>query len=151
MGVHPYIVMSNSPQALASNDTGAAETSTGFSYPVVFPPEENTGSSNNIGFPPTTDQMSSSVPEGGLVPLSSYSYNNSQGYYYNIPTNVTAGSDHGISNHNTAIVAPLCPTVDTSLPLESKTPAEYALSILFRQFSKVAEKKLFIIMSHSVV
>jgi hypothetical protein len=154
MGVHPYAVL-NSSQALAANDT-SAETSTGLSYPVVFSPEENAGDLNNTVFPPTTGQLSSSASEGdGLSPYSSQFNSNGQGYYYNVPTNVAAGSDHGTSN---AIVAPLCPTVDnivvdnrTSMPLEPKTPAEYALSILFRQFAKVAEKKLSIIMNHSVV
>jgi hypothetical protein len=154
MGVHPYAATLNSSQTLAANDTSAAETSTGLSYPVVFSPEENAGSLNNTVFPPTTDPLSPSASESGFTPgLSPYSQFNSNGQgYNNVPA---AGSDH---NHNTAIVAPLCPTVDntvvdnrTSLPLEPKTPAEYALSILFRQFAKVAEKKLSIIMNHSVV
>ncbi|CAG8614056.1 3687_t:CDS:10, partial [Funneliformis caledonium] len=155
----PAQLLFKNPPSLASNDTSAAETSTSFGFPVVFPPEECTGNSNNIGFPPATDQMSSSVSEGGLTlpPYSSTINVNGQGYYYNIPANAAVGSDHGTSKDNTVIVVPMCPIVDntivdnhTSLPLESKTPAEYALSILFRQFAKVAEKKLSIIMNHSV-
>ena len=44
MGVHPLL---NSSQSLAANDTSAAETSTGLSYPVILSPEESAGSLNN--------------------------------------------------------------------------------------------------------
>jgi hypothetical protein len=159
MGVHPLL---NSSQSLAANDTSATETSTGLSYPVVLSPEESASSLNNTVFSPTTDQLSPSVSENELVPGFSHSspFNNSNGpgYYYNGSANVAASLDHDTSNHTTSIVMPSRPTADnivadnrTSLPLEPKTPAEYALNILFRQFAKVAEKKLYIIMNHSVV
>src|SRR4051794_32925809 len=103
MGVHPYAAMLNSSQALAANDTSAAETSTVLGYPVVLSPEENAGSLNNVVFPPTTDQLSPPASESGFVPgLSPYSsqFNSSgQGYYNNVPANVVTGSDHGTYNH----------------------------------------------------
>ncbi|PKK71853.1 hypothetical protein RhiirC2_743771 [Rhizophagus irregularis] len=155
MGVHPLL---NSSQSLVANDTSATETSTGLSYPVVLSPEESAGNLNNT---PATDRLSPSTSESELVPGLSHSspINNSNGpgYYYNGTANVAASLDHGTSNHTTTIVMSSRPTVDnmaadnrTSLPLEPKTPAEYALNILFRQFAKVAEKKLSIIMNQSV-
>ncbi|CAG8450900.1 5227_t:CDS:10 [Acaulospora colombiana] len=143
MASQPFAIVANSPQMalLADNDVG--DNSAGPHYPIVVPPEET-----NVANPSSPAEPSAKTI-GGLSPHSAFSHG--QNYVYP-STSASSPGASGLDN----IMLSQSQTADgsalenkTASSAELKTPADYALNILYRQFYKQADKKLIQIMNYS--
>ncbi|RHZ61363.1 hypothetical protein Glove_348g33 [Diversispora epigaea] len=134
------------------NDNATEDNFAGHQYPVVSLDENSSTSTTNLMIAPETTV-------GGLSPYSAISYMNCPpNHTYNIP-NLTSivpniGIGSSFENNSTTTIVRQIPNTDGSIsdnkPPEIKTPADYTLNILYRQFYKSADKKLSKIMNFNV-
>ncbi|CAG8444465.1 573_t:CDS:10 [Acaulospora morrowiae] len=146
MAGHQFAAAANlSSQMTLLTDNGAEEDkSAGPRYPIVVPPEETSATK------PSSPVESSATTVGGLSPHSAF--NHGQNYMYQ-PNLSTSASKLSVSSSDEIMFGQPKQTADESASenktAEVKTPADYALNILYRQFYKQADRKLVLIMGFS--
>lgn len=158
MSGHPFTVMTNS-----LNENHIEDNLAGHQYPVIPPEESSPISSTKTTSTTTTNLMiAPAITVGGLSSYPTTSVMHCPpNYTYNVPnlSNIVpnVGSSNFDNSNNTTVVQKVhqIPNTDGSVPdnkiPELKTPADYALNILYRQFYKSADKKLSKIMNFGVV
>ncbi|CAG8519511.1 8947_t:CDS:10 [Diversispora eburnea] len=132
------------------NDNATGENLAGHQYPVAPLVENSPTSTTNLMITPATNV-------GGLSPHPAMSFMHCPpNYTYNVPnlTNVIPSIGSSNFDNNSTTTVRQIPNADNSVsdnkPPEIKTPADYTLNILYRQFYKSADKKFAKIMSFNV-